>query len=266
MLFAAGMATKGFKPFCAIYSTFLQRAYDQIIHDVCLQNLQVVFCMDRGGLSGDDGPTHHGLFDISYMRGVPNLVHMSPKDEDEFVDMLYTASLHKGPIAIRYPRGTGPNAAIKKTPLALPIGKAEVVRHGKKVAIWSYGQMLPLASQLSDELKAEGIEAAVINARFAKPLDTAMLELFAKNAEVIVTFEDHVLKGGFGAGVLEELADLGIGTPVVRIGWPDEFVDHGKPEALRERYGVSVAAAKEKLAPYLARIKGSGRKLQPTAA
>jgi len=180
--------------------------------------------------------------------------------------MLYTASLHKGPIAIRYPRGTGPNAAIKKTPLALPIGKAEVVRHGKKVAIWSYGQMLPLALQLSDELKAEGIEAAVINARFAKPLDTAMLELFAKNAEVIVTFEDHVLKGGFGAAVLEELADLGIGTPVVRIGWPDEFVDHGKPEALRERYGVSVAAAKEKLAPYLARIKGSGRKLQPTAA
>ena len=134
------------------------------------------------------------------------------------------------------------------------------------MAIWSYGQMLPLALQLSDELKAEGIEAAVINARFAKPLDTAMLELFAKNAEVIVTFEDHVLKGGFGAAVLEELADLGIGTPVVRIGWPDEFVDHGKPEALRERYGVSVAAAKEKLAPYLARIKGSGRKLQPTAA
>ena len=266
VLFAAGMATKGFKPFCAIYSTFLQRAYDQIIHDVCLQNLPVVFCMDRGGLSGDDGPTHHGLFDISYMRGVPNIVHMSPKDEDEFVDMLYTASLHNGPSAIRYPRGTGPNATIKKTPLALPIGKAEVIRHGKKVAIWSYGQMLPMALQLSDELKGEGIEAAVINARFAKPMDSAMLELFAKSADVIVTFEDHVLKGGFGSGVLEELAELGIQTPVVRIGWPDEFVDHGKPEALRERYGVSVAAAKEKLAPYLAQIKGTGRKLQPTAA
>jgi 1-deoxy-D-xylulose-5-phosphate synthase len=267
VLFAAGMATKGFKPFCAIYSTFLQRAYDQIIHDVCLQNLPVVFCMDRGGLSGDDGPTHHGLFDISYLRGVPNLVHMSPKDEDEFVDMLYTASLHAGPVAIRYPRGTGPNVAIKKSPVALAIGKAEVIRHGQKVVIWSYGQMLPMALQLADELKKEeGIEAAVINARFAKPIDTALLELFAQSADVVVTFEDHVIKGGFGSGILEELSNKGMTTPVVRIGWPDEFIDHGKPDDLRMRYGLSVKAAKEKLQPHLARMKGSARRVQPVAA
>ena len=218
-------------------------------------------------MSGDDGPTHHGLFDISYLRGVPNLVHMSPKDEDEFVDMLYTASIHNGPIAIRYPRGTGPNAAIKKSPMALPIGKAEVIRHGQKVVIWSYGQMLPMAMQLSDELKKEeGIEAAVINARFVKPLDTALLELFSRTADVVVTFEDHVIKGGFGSAILEELSNLGISTPLVRIGWPDEFIEHGKPEALRDQYGLSVKAAKEKLLPHLAKIKGTARKSQSTAA
>jgi 1-deoxy-D-xylulose-5-phosphate synthase len=192
---------------------------------------------------------------------------MSPKDEDEFVDMLYTASLHAGPVAIRYPRGTGPNVAIKKSPVALAIGKAEVIRHGQKVVIWSYGQMLPMALQLADELKKEeGIEAAVINARFAKPIDTALLELFAQSADVVVTFEDHVIKGGFGSGILEELSNKGMTTPVVRIGWPDEFIDHGKPDDLRMRYGLSVKAAKEKLQPHLVRMKGSARRVQPVAA
>ena len=158
VLFAAGMATKGFKPFCAIYSTFLQRAFDPIVHDVCLQNLPVVFCMDRGGLSGDDGPTHHGLFDISYLRGIPNIVHMDPKDEDELADMLYTAMLHEGPSAVRYPRGIGPGTEVKEQPAAIPIGKAEVLEHSGKdrVAIFSLGAMLPLAREVAVALAAGG--------------------------------------------------------------------------------------------------------------
>src|SRR6202789_1472741 len=153
VIFAAGMATKGYKPFCAIYSTFLQRAFDQVVHDVCLQNLPVVFCMDRGGLSGDDGPTHHGLFDISYLRSVPNLIHMVPKDEDELADMMYTAMLHDGPSAIRYPRGTGPGVAVKEQPVALEIGKAEVVSEGHDVAIFGLGAMLPEAERLAEMMR-----------------------------------------------------------------------------------------------------------------
>ena len=174
VLFAAGMATKGFRPFCAIYSTFLQRGFDPIVHDVCLQNLPVVFCMDRGGLSGDDGPTHHGLFDISYLRGIPNIVHMSPKDEDELADMLFTALQHNGPSAVRYPRGVGPGTTAKEQPVAIPIGKAELLEHtgNDRVAIFSLGTMLPLAREIARALALEGVDAAVINARFAKPVDT----------------------------------------------------------------------------------------------
>src|SRR5580692_9813822 len=175
VLFAAGMATKGYRPFCAIYSTFLQRAFDQIVHDVALQNLPVVFCMDRGGLSGDDGPTHHGLFDISYLRGIPNIVHMDPKDEDELQDMMFTALQHNGPSAIRYPRGTGPGVPVKETPQALEIGKAEVLQDdskaGSDVAIFSLGGMLPEAHRLATMLRKEGQSVALINARFAKPVD-----------------------------------------------------------------------------------------------
>lgn len=260
VLFAAGLATKGYKPVCAIYSTFLQRAYDMMIHDVALQNLPVVFAMDRGGLSGDDGPTHHGLFDISYIRCVPNFIHMSPKDEDELADMLYTAVQHPGPSAIRYPRGNGPGTKLKDQPALIPIGKAEVVKHGTQVAIWSYGQMLPLGTEMAAKLEDKGYSTAVVNARFAKPLDRGTLEFFARSCDLIVTFEDHVLKGGFGSAVMEELSELGLQVPVVRIGWPDAFVDHGKPDALRERGGVSVAAALEKAAPFLAKIKPAGVK------
>jgi 1-deoxy-D-xylulose-5-phosphate synthase len=249
VLFAAGLATKGFKPFCAIYSTFLQRAFDPIVHDVCLQNLPVVFCMDRGSLSGDDGPTHHGLFDISYLRGIPNIVHMVPKDEDELADMMFTAMQHNGPIAIRFPRGVGPGTPVKDVPKAIPIGKAELLQHGEndQVAIFALGAMVPMAQEIARKLEGEGYSAAVINARFAKPIDVEMLEFYARSVQVILTLEDHVLKGGFGSAVLEELNNLGLSTPVVRIGWPDQFIEHGKPEALRAKYGISVEAALGKL-------------------
>ena len=253
VLFAAGMAAKGLKPFCAIYSTFLQRAFDQIVHDVCLQNLPVVFCMDRGGLSGDDGPTHHGLFDISYLRSIPNMVHMSPKDENEFSDMLYTAMLHDGPIAVRYPRGVGPGTPVKDVPRALPIGKAELLEHGEnpRVAIFALGSLVPMGQEIARRLEGEGFSPAVINARFAKPLDVEMIEFYARTVDVILTLEDHVLSGGFGSAVMEELNALRLTTPVVRIGWPDHFIEHGKPDDLRVKYGISVEAALEKLKPYL---------------
>jgi 1-deoxy-D-xylulose-5-phosphate synthase len=253
VIFAAGMATRGFKPFCAIYSTFLQRAFDPIVHDVCLQNLPVVFCMDRGGLSGDDGATHHGLFDISYLRGIPNIIHMAPANEDELADMLYTAMLHDGPAAVRYPRGIGPGVTVKPHPVALPIGKAQVVREGDEVAIFGLGALLPMAEELADALEAEGHSAAVINPRFVKPLDRELLAEFARKATVIVTFEDHVLMGGFGSTLLEALSEMRFDAPVVRIGWPDRFIEHGKVDALRARYGLSVEAAMVKLAPYLKR-------------
>src|SRR6516162_10923418 len=168
VIFAAGLATKGFKPSVAIYSTFLQRSLDPIVHDVCLQNLPVVFCMDRGGLSGDDGPTHHGLFDISYLRGIPNLVHMVPKDEDELADMLFTALLHNGPIAVRYPRGVGPGTPVKDVPRTIPIGKAELLQHGERdrVAIFALGALVPMAQEVAAKLEGEGVSAALINARF----------------------------------------------------------------------------------------------------
>jgi len=253
VIFAAGMATRGFKPYCAIYSTFLQRAFDPIVHDVCLQNLPVVFCMDRAGLSGDDGPTHHGLFDIAYLRGVPNIVQMAPADEDELADMMFTAMLREGPSAIRYPRGTGPGATMKAQPEALAIGKAEVLQDGEDFAILGLGALLPMAKELARELEGLGYSAAVINPRFIKPLDRELLARYARRATAVVTFEDHVLMGGFGSVVLEALSEMGIETPVIRIGWPDRFIEHGKVDQLRARHGVSVQAALEKLAPYLKR-------------
>ncbi len=251
VIFAAGMATKGYKPFCAIYSTFLQRAFDQVVHDVCLQNLPVVFCMDRGGLSGDDGPTHHGLFDISYLRSVPNLVHMVPKDEDELADMMYTAMLHEGPSAIRYPRGTGPGVAVKARPAAIQIGKAEVIRNGDEIAIFGLGAMLPEGERLAEMLRLEGFSVAVINPRFAKPVDRDCVAEFGGRCGLVITLEDHVLAGGFGSAVLETMNELELSVPTVRVGWPDAFIEHGKVEALRERYGLTAEAALEKARPYL---------------
>jgi 1-deoxy-D-xylulose-5-phosphate synthase len=240
-LFACGMATQGMKPFLTIYSTFMQRAYDMIIHDMAIQNLPVRLCMDRGGLSGDDGPTHHGLFDIAYLRPVPGLVHMQPKDEDEFVDMLWTmANYEQGPIAIRYPRGNGPGVAPKHKPTLLEIGKAEVVSEGQDVALVGLGAMFEIAEKAKVELEKHGLSVALINPRWIKPLDAQTLEAQARKVKVVCTLEDHVLMNGFGCGVMELLTSSGIATPVVRIGWPDEFIEHGNVPVLRANHGLTV--------------------------
>jgi 1-deoxy-D-xylulose-5-phosphate synthase len=248
VIFAGGMATKGYKPFCAIYSTFLQRAYDQIVHDICLQNLPVVFCMDRGGLSGDDGPTHHGLFDISYLRSLPNIIHMVPRDEDHLADMMYTAMLHDGPSAVRYPRGTGPGVAVKKQPARIQIGKAEVLRDGHDVAVFALGALMAEGERLVDMLDAQGLSAALIDPRFAKPIDRECVEKYGRRCGLVITLEDHVLAGGFGSAILETMSELELQTPVVRVGWPDQFIEHGKVEALRAKYGLTAEGAMIKAA------------------
>ena len=241
VLFAAGMATKGFRPVCAIYSTFLQRAYDQVIHDVALQNLPVTFCMDRAGLSPNDGPTHHGLFDLAYLRCVPNAVIMQPRNEDELVDMLHTSLRLEGPGFIRYPRGAGTGAPIKERPADVPLGRAETLREGSDLVIWALGPMVQDALALADDLATtQGLSVGVVNARFVKPLDRTLLLEQAARASLIVTMEDHVLAGGFGSAVLEALQEAGSATAVERIGWPDNFVEHGSSvEVLRAKHGLS---------------------------
>ncbi len=253
VVFAAGMATRGYRPVCAIYSTFLQRAFDPVVHDVCLQKLPVLFCMDRAGLSGDDGPTHHGLFDIAYLRGIPEIVLMAPKDEDELADMIKTAIDLPGPSAIRYPRGAVAGVARKSEPQSLPIGKAEVLADGSDVAVIGLGPMIALARELASSLERDGYSAAVINPRFIKPLDREVLARYASRVAAFVTFEDHVKMGGFGSAVIEALDEMGLSVPVVRIGWPDQFIEHGKIDELRARYGLSVEAALAQVLPLLAR-------------
>ncbi len=255
VVFAAGMATRGFRPFCAIYSTFLQRAFDPIVHDVALQKMPVVFCMDRAGLSGDDGPTHHGLFDISYLRGIPEMTLMAPKDEDELADMMTTALTLDGPSAIRYPRGAVASVNCKPEPQVLLVGKAEVLSDGTDVAILGLGPMTMLARELGERLERDGFSAAVINPRFVKPIDREMLELYSRRVAAFVTFEDHVKMGGFGTAVVEALQDIGSAVPVVRIGWPDQFIEHGKIDALRAKYGLTVDAAFAQVSPLLASRK-----------
>jgi 1-deoxy-D-xylulose-5-phosphate synthase len=251
-LFACGLATQGLKPFLTIYSTFMQRAYDMIIHDIALQNLNVSLCMDRAGLSGDDGPTHHGLFDIGYLRHIPNFVHMQPKDEDEFVDMLWTiANYDSGPIAIRYPRGAGIGAKPKESPRLLEIGKAEVVQHGRDVAIFGLGNMFEVGQEAAKLLEERGVSVALINPRWIKPIDTGTLEFFARSVEVVATLEDHVLHNGFGCAVMEHLHSKMIHTPVVRIGWPDHFIEHGTIPILRKKHGITAEALVEKVMPLL---------------
>jgi 1-deoxy-D-xylulose-5-phosphate synthase len=257
------LATQGLQPFLAIYSTFFQRAYDMAIHDIAIQNLNVKLCMDRAGLSGDDGPTHHGLFDIGYLRHVPNWVHMQPKDEDEFVDMLWTM-LHynSGPIAIRYPRGSGTGAKIKPEPRLLEIGKAEVVQHGRDVAIFGLGAMFEIAEEAARKLEENGISVALINPRWIKPMDTGTLEFFARSVDVVCTIEDHVLHNGFGCAVMEHLHSQMINTPVVRIGWPDQFIEHGAVPILRKKHGITADALVEKVLPLLRKKS----KLTPSVA
>ena len=252
VVFAAGMATRGFRPVCAIYSTFLQRAFDPIVHDVCLQKLPVLFCMDRAGLSGDDGPTHHGLFDIGYLRSIPEIVLMAPKDEDELADMMKTGLELSGPSAIRYPRGVVAGVARKAEPQTLAVGKAEIIQDGSDVAILGLGPMTAMARQLATLLERDGYSAAVINPRFVKPIDREMLAQYARRVAAFVTFEDHVKMGGFGSAVVEALEELGCEVPVVRIGWPDQFIEHGKVDDLRAKYGLSVDAALAQVLPLLA--------------
>src|SRR5436190_2823583 len=231
VIFAAGMATMGFHPVCAIYSTFLQRAYDCIHHDVCLQDLPVIFCMDRAGLSANDGPTHHGLFDIAYLRCLPHVIAMAPKNEDELADMMFTATLQKHPTFIRYPRGAAEGVPMKDQPKPIEIGKGEVTRdfannRDHKVTFFALGNMQSIARQAAEQLTAEGFNCAIINPRFTKPLDEELTTQFASVSEVVVTLEDHVLMGGYGSAVLELLSEKRIHTPVVRIGWPDQFIEH----------------------------------------
>jgi 1-deoxy-D-xylulose-5-phosphate synthase len=246
VIFAAGMATMGYHPVVAIYSTFLQRAYDCIHHDICLQDLPVIFCMDRAGLSANDGPTHHGLFDIAYLRCMPNLIAMAPKDEDELVDMMFTATHQQHPTFIRYPRGAGEGVPIKDQPRLLEIGKAEVLQSfsnkGKrKVALFGLGNMSRLARLAAEQLTVQGFDCAVINPRFTKPLDAGTHEFFGHAAEVVVTMEDHALMGGYGSAVLELFSEKGVSTPVVRIGWPDQFIEHATTQdELRRKYGLTV--------------------------
>jgi 1-deoxy-D-xylulose-5-phosphate synthase len=257
VIFAAGMATMDYHPFVAIYSTFLQRAYDCIHHDVCLQNLPVTFCMDRAGLSANDGPTHHGLFDIAYLRCLPNVIGMAPKDEDELQDMMFTASLLKQPTFIRYPRGPAEGVPMKDQPAVLEIGRAEVVRNfsnngGPKVALFALGNMQLLAREAADKLSDEGCDVAIINPRFFKPIDEAVHEFFGKGADVVATLEDHVLAGGYGSIVFECFSEKGITTPVYRLGWPDQFIEHASSvDYLREKHGLTVAKLVEGVRKHL---------------
>ncbi len=251
VLFAAGLALQGMKPVAAIYSTFLQRGYDQIVHDVCLQGLNVVFAMDRAGLVGDDGPTHHGAFDISYQRCLPNITLMAPRDEAMLVHMLHTAlAAEHGPIAIRYPRGEGEGVPLPGRPEVIEIGRGEVLREGERVAFLGYGFGVPLALGAATQLEEHGIEATVADARFAKPLDADLVTALAREHDLLVTVEENVLQGGFGSAVLELLSERDSLTDarVLRFGLPDRYVTHGKPALLREEVGLTPEAIARRVA------------------
>ena len=241
VLMAAGMASKGFIPICAIYSTFLQRAYDPIIHDVCLQNLPVVFCLDRAGLSPNDGPTHHGLFDLSYLRCIPNALVMQPRDENELREMLFTSVSANRPCFIRYPRGHGTGVDLSPQPKSLEIGHAQIITKGNDGAIWALGNFVEDAIWLSETLKEKfDLDCTVVNARFVKPLDEKLLVQHAKEHQFIISMEDNVLNGGFGSAMLEKLQENNIYIPFKRIGWPDKFIPHGDSvSTLREKFGLS---------------------------
>jgi 1-deoxy-D-xylulose-5-phosphate synthase len=247
ILFAAGLALQGVKPVAAIYSTFLQRAYDQIVHDVCLQRLNVVFAMDRAGLVGDDGPTHHGVFDIAYLRCLPNIVLMAPRDEAMLVHMLHTALCYDdGPIALRYPRGEGVGVALPKQPRQLAIGTGEILREGgargtsgRRVALIGYGSGVGKALEAADELAEHDLSVTVADARFAKPIDAGLMAQLAAEHDLLVTVEEGVLTGGFGSGVWETLNEAGMAPRILRVGLPDRYVTHGKPALLHEEVGFT---------------------------
>jgi 1-deoxy-D-xylulose-5-phosphate synthase len=259
VLFAAGLALQGMKPVAAIYSTFLQRGFDQIVHDVCLQGLNVVFAMDRAGLVGDDGPTHHGAFDISYQRCLPNMTLMAPRDEAMLVHMLHTAiAWDAGPVGLRYPRGEAEGVDLPKRPETIDVGRGEVLRKGERVAFLGYGFGVPLALGAADRLEEHGLEPTVADARFAKPLDSELVASLARDHDVLVTLEENVLQGGFGSAVLEELADRDAlaDVRVLRFGLPDRYVTHGKPALLREEVGLTPEAVARRVAEVV--LEGRG--------
>jgi 1-deoxy-D-xylulose-5-phosphate synthase len=237
--FSAGLASKGLKPVVAIYSTFLQRAFDQILHDVCIDAHPVVFAIDRGGIVGEDGPTHHGLFDFSYLRCMPNMTIMAPKDENELARMLVTAINHDGPVALRYPRGIGAGVHIQENPKPLEMGKAQVINKGDDLLIIAIGKCVMDAVNASKCLADQDIHATIINARFVKPLDSDMMIEYARKIKKIILVEEHVLDGGFGSAVLEMFADKGVtGFITKRIGIKNQFVEHGPQDVLRKDYGI----------------------------
>ena len=252
VLFASGLAIQGAKPVCAIYSTFLQRAFDQLVHDVCLQKLNVVFAMDRAGLVGDDGPTHHGFIDVSYFRQLPNVVVMAPRDEAMLVHMLRTALAYDdGPIAFRYPRGAAEGAPMPDVPEEIEIGKGELLLPGERVALLGYGHGVQVGLRAAEILRGTGLEPTVADGRFAKPLDVELIEKLAAEHDLLVTIEENVLSGGFGSGVLEHVEDVFADgserARVLRVGLPDRYVTHGKPALLREEVGFTGEAVAERV-------------------
>jgi 1-deoxy-D-xylulose-5-phosphate synthase len=256
--FAAGLAAEGMRPVCAIYSSFLQRSFDQIMHDVCLQSLPVIFALDRAGIVGEDGPTHHGLFDLAYLRIFPNMTVMAPKDEAELRDMLFAAVLHSsGPVAIRYPRGIGLGVSLPEIPRQIPVGRAEVLRKashaGRAALILALGQTVYPALDAAKDLLADGIQCTVVNTRFVKPLDEKLLHDLIDKHALVLTVEDHVLQGGFGSAVVEFMSDTGLaaGKPVIRLGVDDFFVTHGTQKELRRNCGIDKQAIRSQIAAVL---------------
>jgi 1-deoxy-D-xylulose-5-phosphate synthase len=260
---SAGLAANGMKPLLAIYSTFLQRAYDQLLHDVCLQSLPVTLAIDRAGLVGDDGPTHHGLFDLSYLRHMPNMVVMAPRDENMLQHMLLTALEHPGPAALRYPRGAATGCPLDSEPQCLPVGKAEVLRTGKDVTLLAIGMAVEIAQNAATSLAAGGISATVIDARFLKPLDEECIINHALLTGAVITLEENVLSGGFGSAVMELINSRGIsGVKIVRIGFPDKFVEHGDKNLLLARYGLTA----DNVCSSVLTMLGARRKVKKAAA
>ncbi len=254
MTLAAGMAAAGMHPVIALYSTFAQRAYDQLIHDVCLQNLPVTLCLDRAGLVGEDGPTHHGVFDLSYLRQMPNMCVMAPKDEEELRHMLATAIAIEGPAAVRYPRGAGLGVPLTDSLETLPVGKAEVLQEEGDIAFLAVGTMVEKAKEAAAILKEEGIEAAVVNMRFIKPLDTELLGEMARTKRLLITAEENVLAGGFGSAVAEYLADHGIEVPLLRFGIPDRFIEQGTRRELLSLCGLQPDEMAERIRERLSQL------------
>lgn len=246
--FAAGLATQGYLPIVAIYSTFLQRSFDQIIHDVCLQDLPVVFAIDRGGIVGDDGKTHQGAFDLSYLSLIPNLIVASPKDENELQHLLYTATKIGKPMAVRYPRSAGVGVSMDTTFHKIPIGKAEIIRHGTDIGIIAIGSMVAPAETAAHELHLQGVHATVVNARYVKPVDADMILEIARQTHHILTIEENTLSGGFGSYVTDIIEQAGIiNVTINSLGLPDKFIEHGTQNFLRSKYSLDTKGIVKKV-------------------